>query len=737
MLIRQFWLIALLAISFKLLSQDSSYIGNFLPEIPTPNLIALETTEKIMIDGKLTEDVWKKAAKTNRFFRMEPRQGGKYLYETYVQVVFDKINIYFGVFCKDSLGKKGVRVQDLRRDFSYGENDVFFLQLDPQNLKRFCVSFQTTPYGNQRDAQIFDDALVDNDWDALWKVRTTICDSGYYAEFAIPFASLRYQKQQDNNLNWGITLARLARREYEQTVFPAVPQAFSPYRMSYAAQLKGLKLPQPSINIRVQPYTLYTSNKTTNNSNSTIENQLKVGGDIKWAINSHSVVDATFNTDFAQADVDRAVNNTSRFNVFFPERRQFFLENSGVYTGANYDGIKPFFSRTIGLDNTQFNANTVPINGGLRFTNRTQKNTIAALYVHQRETNEQAAANFGVFRYLKNYGKQNNMGVMLTHRIDEANINKGLSQKTNSTLSIDGFIRPNNNWQIEYMVSVAKNNTADSIGFASYFYTGYFPQNAYIGWLTKFVDEKYMPGMGFVFANNTIHNNPGGYFIWRPKNKLGKLIRRWDPGFFINWYQNAHNLSTQEFSFYIFPIYIITAYNGLIEFSISPTWQNFLNPFPILGKTVATGKYNYTRNLLRYNTDRSKKISAELKYEFGGYYNGNLNTVYTDIRFAPIPHIAFNANFEHNQFKNFGVNNDNFSTTLSAIGLRLAYNPRIQLSTFYQYNSFDKRGRLNIRGSWEIAPLSFFYIVFNENNFNNTGLKNQNLITKFTYLKQF
>jgi hypothetical protein len=719
-------------------AQDTLTQGNFPPPLVAPVIYAIETKESISIDGKLNETIWQQAPVVKDFFRIEPRQGGKYVYETFVKMVYDKKNLYFGVFCKDSLGKKGIRVQDLRRDFAFGENDIFFLQLDPQNLKRFCVSFQTTPFGNQRDLQVFDDTFRDNDWDALWRVRTTITDSGYYAEFAIPFVSLRYEKQQADSISWGLTFSRLARREYEQTVFPAVPQAFSPYRMTYAAQLKGLKLPPPSINLRLQPYTLYQFDKTTNASNQTTsKSSIKAGGEIKWAVNPHAVLDFTFNTDFAQADVDRAVNNLTRFNVFFPERRQFFLENSGVYAGADIDGVKPFFSRSIGLANNQFNADPVPIDAGIRYTDRNQKRTIAGLYVHQRGTEQQGAANFGVVRYLKNYGKQNNIGVMLTHRLDEADAEKGFNQRSNTTLSIDGFMRPNDSWTVQYLASAARDNTNDSIGFAGSVSVSWNPQNWYWGWVSKYVDQKYIPGMGFVFANNTIHHNPGGYWIWRPKNKLGKLIRRWDPGVFVNWYQNANDFKTQEFSFYIFPVYIITASNGLLELSTTPTWQNFNFSFPILGRTVAIGKYNYVRNLIRYRTDRSKKLSAETKYEFGGYYNGSLNSFAVDARYAPIPHIAFTANYEHNTFKNFGTANDDFQTDLYTGGLRLAYNPRIQLSTFYQYNSFDKRGRWNIRGSWEFAPLSFLYIVFNENNFRNSPVQNQNMITKLTYLKQF
>jgi hypothetical protein len=726
---------SLLVIS-QVLGQEAE---NFSPPAIAPFVFAIETNEPIVTDGKLSESIWQLAPVIKDFFRMEPRQGGKYLYETFVQIVFDKKNIYFGVFCKDSLGRKGIRVQDLRRDFIFGENDIFFLQLDPQNLKRFCVSFQTTPYGNQRDLQVFDGTLRDNDWDALWKVRTTITDSGYYAEFAIPFKSLRYENPKiADSLSWGITLSRLARRDYEQTAFPAIPQSFDPYRMTYAAQLKGLKLPPPSANVRIQPYTLFQAKKSTNSSSQTInKNVFKAGGEVKWAINPRSVLDVTFNTDFAQADVDRAVINLTRFNVFFPERRQFFLENSGVYAGADISNIKPFFSRTIGLANAQFNADPIPIDAGVRYTDRNQERTLAGLYVHQRGTDNQGCANFGVLRYSKNYGKQNNIGVMLTHRQDEADGNRGFQQRNNTTVTIDGFVRPNDDITIQFLATASRDNTNDSIGFAGSFFTGWSPNKWYMGWLTDVVSEKYVPGMGFVFANNTIKHNPGGYYIWRPKGKLGKLIRRWDPGFFVNWFQNTNDLITQEFNLYIFPVYIITASNGQIEYAAFPTWQNFNFSFPILGRTVAVGKYKYTRHLVRYETDASKKLSLECKYEWGGYYYGSLGTLTLAGRYAPLPHIALSANYEHNNFKNIGTTNDDFQTDLYTAGLRLAANPRMQLSAFYQYNMFDKRARWNVRGSWEFAPLSFLYLVFNESSFRDSPLQNQSFISKLTYLKQF
>lgn len=718
-------------ISFSAIAQES-----FEPAVVVPVFRAREVSGSVTVDGKLSEDSWKKAEPVTQFFRMEPRQGGSYLHKTIAKVLFDKRNLYFGIFCRDTVGRNGIRVQDFRRDFEYRENDVFYLQLDPQNLKRYCVSFQTTPLGTQRDVQVFEDIFEDNDWDALWRVKTHLVDSGYFAEFAIPFKSLRYDREESDSVSWGITLARMARRDYEVTVFPKIPQAYSPYRMTYAAQMRGLKLPAPSANIRIQPYGLYQFNKNTNSEKDITESyDWKVGGEVKWALTPHSVLDVTFNTDFAQADVDRAVNNLTRFNVFFPERRQFFLENSGIYAGADIEGVKPFFSRTIGLSNSQFNADPVRIDVGIRFTDRTPQRSIAGVYVHQQSTGDQGASNFSVMRYLKNYGKQNNVGVMFTHRLDEASGRNGFSQHNNSTVSVDGFIRPDNTWTIQYLATASRDNSNDSIGLAGSFYAGRSLPKWYYGWSTKIVDEKYVPGMGFVFANNTIHYNPGMYHIWRPTK--WKFIRRFDPGFFLNYYQNVSDLSFQQADVYLFPIFIVFQNGSFFEYAITPTWQNINFHFNLLNIPIAQKEYYYVRHRVSYKTDQSKKYSVNGSFEFGNYYNGTLQTIATGIRVAPIPHIALTIDYEYSDFNEVGSELISKTTTLITSGLRLAWNANIQMSIFHQYNSYNKQGRWNVRGSWQFAPLSFMYIVFNESNFDNSPLSSQVTICKVSYLKQF
>jgi hypothetical protein len=708
------------------------------PEVPV-QISAAKTIGKIVVDGRLNEADWELAEPIIDFFRVEPVQGGRIKNPTEVRVLFDDKNIYFGVFAKDSMGKKGVRMQDLSRDFNGLENDVFGIQIDAQNTKQYAVSFQTTPYGNQQDVQNFNDNNRDEDWNALWRVRTQRTDKGYYAEFAIPFKSIRYDQPVEGvPVSWGITFFRLARKDYEKTVFPAIPQSFSENRMTYAAKLTGFEVPPPSANIRVEPYALYQYDENRAGDALTGKlNEPKVGGDVKWAINPNSVLDLTINTDFAQADVDQAVNNLERFNIFFPERRQFFLENSGIWAGGGNFQVRPFFSRTIGLSNA-FNAAPAPLDAGARYTDRNEDRTIAVLAVRQRETDDSPGSTFGVARYTQNYGEENNIGAMVTYRRDDALGSLDLESQNNTTISIDGLIRPKAEITLSYLLSTSMDSETGDTGYSGRLFAGTRTNDYYLGYVNAFVSEDYSPDMGFVFQKDVMYHSPGGYAILRPK--WLSFVRRWDPGAFFNYYHDFEDFGNfQQSSLYIFPIFAWFKDNSFLEASFTPTWQNINFNFAPLGLEIEEGRYNYTRYTLRYNSDRSKKFSGSIRYDFGNFYNGIRNSVTAGLRYAPIPHVAMNVDYENNNINGVGILSEDLNTDLYTATLRLALNPRVQLSTFYQYNSFDEQGRWNVRFSWEYMPLSFIYIVFNDTQTNvfDPVQSSTQTISKITFLKQF
>lgn len=411
------------------------------------------------------------------------------------------------------------------------------------------------------------------------------------------------------------------------------------------------------------------------------------------------------------------------------------MENSGLWAGADNSDIVPFFSRRIGLAG-EFNAAPVPIDAGMRFTDRTERQAWAGLYVHQRGNDEAAATNFGVARYLKNFGAQNKAGVMLTHRYDEANDARGFASRYNSTLTVDGLIRPRNEVTLSWLLSASRDNSDNARGLAGSLYAAYEPNWSYAFWQSKFVSERYVPGMGFVFANNTVHHNPGGFFIVRPK-KL-PWIRRWDPGVFVNYYHDFKDPSRwQEFHLYLFPAYFYFIDGTFVEYAVFPTWQNVTFDFAPLGIALAREKYFYVAQYVIYRTDASKKISGSARMDFGEYYDGSRLATTLGARLAPSPRVALTCDYEYNRLRELGIHQENLNTHLVTGGMRLAWNADVQLAAFYQYNSFDERGRWNARFSWQFAPLSFVHVVFNQNNFQETGARSQSLITKVSWMRQF
>ncbi|MEM6684270.1 MAG: DUF5916 domain-containing protein [Bacteroidota bacterium] len=726
-------------LSIQVLPAQEGTDTNFPPPAVPPEIKATKITGKIILDGRLDEPAWQEAEVVTKFFKVEPVQGETIKNPTEVRVLFDDKNLYIGVFAKDEEGKEGIRIQDLRRDFNTSENDVFGVQIDAQNTKQYAVSFQTTPFGNQLDLQNFNDRTTDTNWNALWNVRTQRTDKGYYAEFAIPFKSIRYDKPVDGaSASWGITFYRLARKDFEKTIFPAIPQSFSQNRMVYAAKLTGLEVPPPSANIRVEPYALYQYDE--NKTGDVVTDKLsepKVGGDVKWVVNPETVLDVTINTDFAQADVDRAVNNLERFNIFFPERRQFFLENSGIWAGSENTQLRPFFSRTIGLNNS-FNAQPAPLDVGMRYTNRDEKRTLAAMAVRQRKTDASGGSTFGVARYTQNYGKENNFGVMLTSRLDDRFRDASIDNSDNTTITVDGLIRPQSEVTISYLLSTSIDSEVGGMGYSGRLFAGKRTNDYYFGYVTSFISDNYTPDMGFVFQKDVMYHSTGGYAILRPKSL--PFIRRWDPGAFLDYYHDLTDFGNfQQAILYIFPIYMWFKDNSFLETSVVPTWQNINFNFAPLGIAIGEDNYSYTRFIINYNTDQSKKLSASAGYNFGNFYNGTRNTLTARVRYAPLPNISLSANYEHNNINSLGIQSEDLNTDLYTANVRLALNPRVQFSSFYQYNSFDKQGRLNLRLSWEYMPLSFIYLVFNDIQTDafDPMQQTQQFISKITFLKQF
>lgn len=712
----------------------------FAPDSIKKTIEAEPIHGNLHIDGLLNEPEWQIAKPSPQFIEIEPVQGDPPGQPTTVKVLYNRQFLYFGVFARDSLGTKAILSTDFKRDFDDKSRDLVGIALDCFNDKRNAMAFVTDPYGVQRDLLSFDDLYYDVDWNGLWRVRTNRTDSGWTAEIAIPWETLRYPNS-DSLQKWGLSIYRVRRITNEITSFSPYPRAFTSLRMPYAGLLTNLKPPPSKTNIRLEPYALasYDHYKGFDSSVKRSETNYKFGGDLKWAIDPNSVLDLTVNTDFAQADVDQQVNNVTRFSVFFPEKRQFFLENAslfGVGISQAVDGsggqmrVQPFNSRSIGLDSL---GNPIPIEAGGRFVHRSSKTNYGAILMRQRAGDFSPATNFFVGRFSQNVGANSRLGGLVTMKDQPGN--------TNIVSTVDGFFRLGESHSLNTLLMHSANTRKGKDGFAG-FAQYYYSTNHMKIWLTQSVVSKdFDPEMGFVSRTDVVGTTPGMNWYYRGKKlPFKKVLRAFEPGFLPEFYWQASTGKSIERTFTFFPVWLNFQSGAYFGYAFAPQFQRLVEPFDPLGITIAPGDYYFTNQQIWISSDPSRVVSLTGIYTWGKYFNGKLNSGDWRLQFAPVPEISIAGRFNRNHFMKVGAAATSSTIDLYGIEARLALNPRVQLIGFYQKNASDNSENYNVRLSWEYTPLSYVYLVLNHYGFTNAFSKIQaedHAIAKISFLKQF
>ena len=716
----------------------------FKPDSARKTIKAVKITTAIKVDGLLEEPEWNLAAPSAPFIQVEPYQGQASHYVTLVKVLYNRQYLYFGIICKDPLGKKAIRATDFIRDFDETKHDLVGITVDNFNDNRNAMVFATNAFGVQRDLLAFDDLYYDLDWDGLWKVRTNRTDSGWTAEMAIPWKTLRYPKTADTIQSWGFNIYRNRRLTNELSAFSPFPRVFAATHMSYAGLLTNLQPPPPAPNIQVVPYFLtsydhYSNFGSTEPANST---SAKVGGDLKWAINQNSVLDLTYHTDFAQVDEDIEVNNTTRFSVLYPEKRPFFLENASLFGIAegpqpDYSGgsmnYQPFFSRSIGLDTA---GNPVPIVAGGRFVDRSAKLNYGAIVIRQQGGSDTGGTNFFVGRISRNFGGQDRIGALVSIS------NKPGGSNIEST--IDGFFRVGESNSLNAILtdSYTTNTGSQGIGGMVQYYNT--TNQRKIWWTESVFTKNFDPQMGFVSRTDVIGTTPGVNFYYRGALlPLKSVLLGYEPGFLPELYYTASTGKFSELDLPIWPLALHFKNGAFFAYGVTASRQYLTAPFQPLGVTIAPGSYHYLWQEVYANSDPSKFVNLSLDYKTGTYFNGWLNALDMKLQFAPIPHISLSAEYNPDFFKRVGEPMTTTTVNLYILEARFALNPRLQISGIYQKNSLNNAANCNFRFSWEFTPLSYVYLVYNHgatNVINNTVEQTQTenqLLAKVSYFRQF
>ena len=667
-----------------------------------PRLAAVRATTPVRLDGVLDEEAWSSAPLATGFRQVEPDHGSPARLDTEVRVVFDDEALYIGAFCHDPAGAAGVRVQDLRRDFDNDNNDTLSLAFDPWGDGRIALSFQVTPYGSQRDQRVFDDAIFDVPWDAIWRVETRRGALGWTAEVAIPWRTLSYDPRATT---WRFQVRRMATRINELTGWAPWPRNVNHYRMTHAGFLDGLAPPTASRNLLLRPYAL---GRVIRGADGELDLDGTLGGELRWAITPTTTLDLTLNTDFAEADVDQLQINLRRYSLFVPERRQFFLDNAGLFAPAlETEALMPWFTRRIGLADGR----AVPILGGARLISQSAERSIGAMAVATAEVDDVAPAGaFAIARYTHNLGDESRVGGLVIARHDRPL--EGSAPMTNVVPALDGLARQGR-FTLRGFAALSSTTVGDehSLGGGGAVAAELQTDRVTAKVTEVVVTDRFEAAAGFVPRKDVLITNPEATFDLRPRWRPGWL-RAYRAFASANVVQRLSDRGLIEAMVHVEPTWLVFESGDEVWFYVEQSWQEADEAFePVPGAAFPAGSYSDLRATANLWTNRSRAYSLEAYLSYGSFYGARLATATAVAALRPIPHLALVAQHEVDAFSDL-PGGGSLTNHLTNLELRLAANPRLQLVGTFQHDRLRSLTLGKVRASWEFQPLSWIYLIY-------------------------
>jgi hypothetical protein len=675
---------------------------------------ATRLTQPLVVDGQLDDAVYHEVAPAPAFRQQEPRAGELATEQTELWIFFDERNIYVGARMHDSAPERMI-ADEMRRDASLYQNEHLAVVFDTFHDRRTGFFFQTNPLGGVRDALIVDENNANYDWNAVWDVKVHRDETGWTSEMVIPFKSLRYPTGTDQV--WGINARRWERRVNEHSLLSITPPGTPPnnavQRLANAATLVGLEVPPPARNIELKPYGV--SNLTTNRvSTPPVSNRLDrdIGIDAKYGITSNMTLDMTVNTDFAQVEIDEQQVNLTRFSLFFPEKRDFFLEGQGIFDFANagssgsgqQDVPIMFFSRRIGLDGGQ----PVPIKGAARLTGRAGRTSIGLLNI---ETDDRAstrfgtipATNFAVARVKQDILRRSSIGIIATRR----------SHRTGAPGSNDVF-GIDTNWNFFENVQggtyYARSSTPGATGNQTS-YRGYFryTHDRY-GLETERmkVGDAFNPEVGYVPRPDVTRTNILARFSPRPRSI--RSVRKFEWNTELDRYVNGRDELETRVASGTFRTEFHTS--DQLTFTYRNNYEFVTVPFTISGgPQLPIGVYEFNEGVVQLNAGAQRPLSGRLTLTAGEFYSGHRQQFEYSGRVKVSSQLAFEPRL---LASHISLREGAFTTRL--VGARTTYTvtPRMFVSGLVQYNSSLDTLESNIRWRWEYQPGSDLYVVYTD-----------------------
>lgn len=720
-------------------------------------LLLHKSVAPIRLDGVLDEPAWQEAPVADRFFQNFPYDTSFAVLGTSVRVTFDAQFLYVGAVVQQA--QEDYIVSSLKRDFSGGSSDVFVVNIDPSQDKLTGFHFAVSPLNVQREGLIDNGVNIPLDWDNKWYSAVKNEPTQWVVEMAIPFKTLRYPAGQSV---WRINFGRNSLKQNEVSSWVPVPRQFRPNNLAFTGRLRWpAPPPPPGLNASFIPYLIARTEKDQE-FRLPVDNSSALGFDAKIALTPSLNLDLTVNPDFSQVEVDRQITNLSRFELFFPERRQFFLENEDLFSRFGFPDSRPFFSRRIGLANglvtrvntdgdtiaVQRNVN-VPIQGGFRLSGKLDQNWRIGLLNMQTarvDAIQLNPANYTVGVLQRKIFDRSTIGAIVVNKENfEPRPEGGFAldkQAYNRVVGLEyNLYSKDNKWESEvyYHRSIVNGNNRDAQSAA--WFMGYFTKRWNVFLANQYIGARFRADAGFIPRRDVFSSFQQVRHLFFPKTaKLAQKVNVLGIGLENNLAYTASNFGLTDRSHFLTAF---VEFPGSGEFSLrfgqDYTYLFFpFDPTNAGGEPLPQGSsYTYYSGGLTYRSDQRKLINYELQLSTGQYFNGRLFQVNGAVSYRWQPVGSFALAYTYNDI-NLPSPYNQASFWLVGPRAELSFSRNLFFSTFLQYNTQVNNVNINSRLQWRFKPVSDLFLVYTDNYFTeqfftDPQAKNRALVLKVTY----
>ena len=686
-----------------------------LEAAPRPTAQATRAAGRVVLDGVLDEADWHRADSISGFYQAQPYPGYPASERTVVRILYDDEYLYIGAICYDSKPDE-LTVMGLEQDFSTRDNDLFGLTLDTFLDRRNSFLFAVNPKGALADFQAFNDGRnVNRSWEGVVKVKTRIHDRGWTVEMALPFTTLRFDPSKPQQ-TWGVNFIRRIRRLNQDLYWAPLARPNRLYKMSQAGTLYGLEGLRTGRNLSIKPYLSGDRTSGTLHLDGADDLGLDGGADLKYSLTPGLTLDLTYHTDFSQVEVDREQINLTRFSTFFPEKRDFFLENAGVFTfsdaaehtmrtGGSAVDFTLFHSRRVGL----ISGRPVPVLGGGRLSGRVGKFEVGLLNLQTEratlvdtDTTRVPAENFSVVRLRRNVLGNSDVGLLFINR--QATSEAG---NYNRSLGVDANFRLLRYMVVNTYLAATSTPGLDGDETAARLLVGWRDPFWNASAFVKQVGEDFNPEVGFVRrramrqAHATVGVHP------RPALSWIQEVNPYVEGSVITDLDGT--LETRELAAGMAADFLD---GSRATVAVQRTFERLFDPFTVLPEaTIPVGDYTFTNVSLQAHSNSGRPFSGRLNLSRGGFFNGTRRSVRASMLWRANYHLSLDLFAEHNRI---GLDGEDFDADLFGGRFRYAFSTRLFASAFVQYNRATEQLVTNVRLNLIHAPLSDVFLVFSE-----------------------